>query len=83
MEPQINADERRLITSAHRNGRKDRKAQRQYFNFCMEKHPQNRTRMTWIARIFTDTLIRVIRAIRVPSRLPWLVKIAIIGLFLY
>ena len=29
-EPQINADERRLITSGYRKGRKDRKAQQQF-----------------------------------------------------
>ncbi len=48
-------DERRLITSAHR---KDRKAQQQSLNFCMEKHLRNRTRMTRIARIFADNRIR-------------------------
>ena len=57
-EPQINADERRLITSGYRKGRKDRKAQQQSLNFCMEKHLRNRTRMTRIARIFADNRIR-------------------------
>gem|GEM_PF-2267400 len=47
-EPQINADERRYkpvtdLGAAHRKARKERKAQ-----------PQFRTRMTRIARIFTD-----------------------------
>jgi hypothetical protein len=54
-EPQINADERRLIISDHR---KDRKAQQHSLNFCMEKHSRNRTRMTRRARIFADNRIR-------------------------
>jgi len=58
MEPRMNADERRLITSAQRKGRKDRKAQRQSLLFCMGKHPRYRTRMTLIGRIYTDNLIR-------------------------
>jgi len=52
MEPQINADERRLIKSGHC---KDRKAQQHHLHFYIEKHPLNRTRMT---RIDTDNLIR-------------------------
>ena len=55
MEPQINADERRLITSAHRKGRK---AQQQSLHFYVDKHPRHRKRMTRIGRIYTDTLIR-------------------------
>jgi len=42
-----------------------------------KKYPQNRTRMTRIARIFTDTFIRVIRAIRVPLDLTWKITIAV------
>ncbi len=52
-EPQMNADERRFVTSAHR---KDRKAQRHLLNFCMVKHPKNGMR---IARFFADNRIRV------------------------
>ena len=58
MEPQMNADERRLITSAHRKGRKDRKAQPHSLHIFIDKHPRYRTRMTLIGRIFTDNLIR-------------------------
>ncbi len=57
-EPQINADERRLITSAHYKRQKNHKAQQQSLHFYTDKHPRNRTRMTRIRRIFTDTLIR-------------------------
>jgi hypothetical protein len=57
MEPQMNADERRLITSAHRKGRKDSKAQPHYLHIFIDKHPRYRTRMTRIGRIFTDNLI--------------------------
>ncbi len=57
-EPQMNADERRLITSAHRKGRKDRKAQQQSLHSFIEKHPRYRTRITRIGRIFTDNHIR-------------------------
>ncbi len=51
--PQINADERRIIITTHR---KERKVEQDPLNFCNEKHPRNRTRMTRIARIFTDTV---------------------------
>jgi len=54
-EPQMNADERRLISSAHRKGRNDLKASQQSLHFCIKKHPRNSTR---IARIFTDNRIR-------------------------
>ena len=73
-EPQMNADERRFVTSAHR------KAQQHYLHFNINSHPQNRTRMTRIGRICTDNLIRVIR---VPSHFPWKVRIAISGIFFY
>lgn len=69
-EPQMNADERRFVMSAHR---KDRKAQRHLLNFCMVKHPQNGT------RIIVSVCIRVIRVL---LRLPWKVKGANNGLFL-
>ncbi|MBU4221681.1 MAG: hypothetical protein KKA10_08685 [Euryarchaeota archaeon] len=54
-EPQINADERRLITSAIRIGREKRDVQRQQLDFFIKKH---QLRRTWIGRIFTDNLIR-------------------------
>ncbi|HLB71316.1 MAG TPA: hypothetical protein VJJ51_09765 [Candidatus Methanoperedens sp.] len=57
-EPQINADERRLITSAHRKGREERKVPQQYLHFCIGEHLRNSTRMTRIGRIYTDNSIR-------------------------
>ncbi len=58
MEPQMNADERRLISSAHRKGRNDLKASQQSLHFCIKKHPRNSTRMTRIAQIFMDNRFR-------------------------
>ena len=57
-EPQVNADERRLIISAHRKGRKDREALQHSLHFYIEKHTRHRTRMTRIGRIFADNRIR-------------------------
>ncbi len=54
-EPQMNADERRLIALLRHKGRE---AANQYSYFFIEKHPRNRTRMTLIRRIFTDDSIR-------------------------
>ncbi len=56
-EPQMNADERRLIASAIRIGREKRDVQRQQLDFFIKKHQLRRTRMTRIGRIFTDNFI--------------------------
>ena len=56
-EPQMNADERRLIASAHRKGREEQKAE-PHKSLSINKIIRPGTRMTRIKRIFTDNPIR-------------------------